>query len=207
MYEEHDMKIALYNKNKYSHILNLVQGSFINIIQCNNCNNISHSFEPFVNIALNINDDNDDDNANDTLIKLLMNNFKVENREKDEWKCDKCNDFHSYKKTFKIWKIPEVLFISLNRFKDIHKKNYANIHINSDIIFKKGCIPTKDIDCIYNLKLIGLHHGNLSNGHYNTLYYNNNTFTLFDDNSVNTINEPDLLKKINSAYMMLYEIT
>jgi ubiquitin C-terminal hydrolase len=200
IYEEHDLKIAIYNNNKYSNILKLVQGSFINVIQCNNCNNISHSFEPFINIALNI------ENENVSIVDLLMNNFKVENREKDEWKCDKCNDYHSYKKTFKIWKIPDILFISLNRFQDIHKKNYANIYINSDIIFNKGSISTKDVDCKYNLKSIGLHHGNLSNGHYNALCYNNNIFTLFDDDSVNTINEPNLLNKLNNAYIMLYEI-
>ena len=51
---------------------------------------------------------------------MPMNNFKVENRDKDEWKCDKCNDYHSYKKTFKIWKIPDILFISL---KLINKSN------------------------------------------------------------------------------------
>ena len=200
IYEEHDLKIAIYNNNKYSNILNLAQGSFINVIQCNNCNNISHSFEPFINIALNI------ENENVSVVDLLMNNFKVENRDKDEWKCDKCNDYHSYKKTFKIWKIPDILFISLNRFQDIHKKNYANIHINSDIIFNKGSISTKDVDCKYNLKSVGLHHGNLSNGHYNALCYNNNIFTLFDDESVNTIDEPNLLNKINNAYIMLYEI-
>jgi ubiquitin C-terminal hydrolase len=200
IYEEHDLKIAIYNNNKYSNILKLVQGSFINVIQCDNCNNISHSFEPFINIALNI------ENENVSIVDLLMNNFKVENRDKDEWKCDKCNDYHSYKKTFKIWKIPDILFISLNRFQDIHKKNYANIHINSDIIFNKGSISTKDVDCKYNLKSVGLHHGNLSNGHYNALCYNNNIFTLFNDESVNTIDEPHLLNKINNAYIMLYEI-
>ena len=200
IYEEHDLKIAIYNNNKYSNILNLVQGSFINVIQCNNCNNISHSFEPFINIALNI------ENENVSIIDLLMNNFKVENREKDEWKCDKCNDYHSYKKTFKIWKIPDILFISLNRFKDINKKNYANIHINTNIIFNKGSISTKNVDCKYNLKSVGLHHGNLSNGHYNALCYNNNIFTLFDDDTVNIIDEPNLLNKINNAYIMLYEI-
>ena len=201
IYEEHDAKIAIYNKNKSSNILKLVQGSFINVIECDNCNNKSYSFEPFINIALNI------ENENVSLVDLLMSNFKIENREKDGWKCDKCNNNHSYKKTCKIWKIPDILFISLNRFQDIYKKNYANIYINSDIIFNVGSVATKNTDSKYNLQSIGLHHGNLSNGHYNAICYINDTYTLFDDESVNTINEPNLLNKINNAYVMLYEIT
>jgi ubiquitin C-terminal hydrolase len=201
--EEHDYKINLLNNNCESELSKLVQGSFINIIQCYNCNNISYSFEPFINIALDITED-DKLSIADLFIKFMTNEF----REKDDWKCDKCNEKHSYMKSRRIWKLPKVLFMSLNRFKDINNKNNKEIFINDNIIFNSGSIVKSKEDIKYDLQGISLHNGNLSGGHYTALCnMKNGCFHLFNDNNISVIKTTDLfpLLKNNSAYLILYE--
>ncbi len=105
------------NTNTTSDILELVEGYFINIIKCTNCNHEKHSYEPFINLTVDI------DESNITVADLIMNSLKDEFRNKDEWKCDNCNGNHSYYKLKRLWKLPKILFITINRFIDINNKN------------------------------------------------------------------------------------
>lgn len=200
---DHDHKIAIYNNYKTSHFLELIQGSFINIIQCDNCNHKTHSFEPFITIALDINE-------NKTLADLFMTTLINEKREADHWKCENCNGNHSYFKAKMIWKLPEILVISLNRFKDIYNKNNEEVYINENLNFIKGSILS-NIDNNYNYELqsIGLHFGNLLGGHYMSICnINNETFNLYNDDNVRSFPKNDFINnnlKSNNAYLIIYK--
>jgi ubiquitin C-terminal hydrolase len=201
--EEHDYKINIHNNKKESELTKLVQGSYINIIICTNCNKANHSFEPFISIALDI-----DEEENLSIANLMMKHMKNEYREKDDWICDKCNEKHSYIKTRRIWKLPKVLFMSLNRFKDLNMKNNKEIFINDNIIFNAGSIVKFKNNMKYDLQGIGLHHGNLSGGHYTALCnMKNECFNIYNDNEIHNIKTNEILPllKSNSAYLIVYE--
>ena len=188
IFEEHIYKIACHNNFKNSKIYDLLQGSYMNTIECIGCGNINRSFEPFIYIALDI-------NQNSSISDLLSNHFTSETRSKDEWKCDKCNNNCKYNKTSIVWKYPEVLFISLNRFKEIIKKNLEIVNINKELVYHKK----------YNLQGIGFHHGMLEGGHYNAICKNENNFYYYDDNNVGIINEIEPILKSNNCYLLCYQ--
>jgi len=201
--EEHDYKINIYNEKKESQLMKLVQGSYINIINCNNCNNSTHSFEPFISLALDINDDNP------SIVNLIVNSMKNEYRVCDDWKCDKCNEKHSYTKTMRIWKLPRLLFISLNRFKDINNKNNTEVIINDSLNFNEGSILSHRNNTNYILEALGLHYGNLEGGHYTALCnMHNGLYHFFNDDNINLMKNEDLFKnqlKSCNAYLILYK--
>jgi|688.fasta_scaffold00528_26 ubiquitin carboxyl-terminal hydrolase 2/21 len=198
--DDYEYNLNIYNDNKKSNIMNLVQGSYINIIQCSNCNNKTHLFEPFITLSLDIED-------NSTIIELIVNFMKNEYREKDDWYCENCKQKTAYIKTTRIWKIPEVLFISLNRFKDINKKNNSEVIINEYINFNEGTILNQTNDIKFKLDSVGLHYGNIDGGHYTALCnMKNGLYHLFNDNNVNVIKEKDLFNNFRScnAYLVIY---
>lgn len=203
--EEHDYKMNIYNEKKESQIMKLVQGSYINIINCNNCNNNSHSFEPFISLALDITDDTN----TPSIVNLIINSMKHELRESDDWKCEKCNQKHSYSKTMRLWKLPKLLFISLNRFKDINKKNNTEVIINEALNFNEGSLLSHKEPKNFILEALGLHYGDLGGGHYTALCnMNNGSFHFFNDDNINIMKTEDIFKhqlKSCNAYLILYK--
>jgi ubiquitin C-terminal hydrolase len=185
--DEHNYKIAFYNDFKYSHIYRLFQGSYIHIIKCLNCNYTTKTFEPFILISLDIEPDT---SIND----LLAKHFITEIRNADDWKCENCNNNCHYSKSKKIWKYPEILFISLNRFKEDINKNMDNVKINKSLELARN----------YDLQAIGFHHGSLQGGHYNAMSKNNDTYYLYDDTNVSNIPNIDLLLNTNNSYIICY---
>ena len=188
IYEEHNYKIACHNNFKNSQIYDLFQGSFMNTIECIGCGYINKTFEPFIYIGLDITE-------NLFISDLLSKHFTSETRLKDNWKCDKCNNNCNYNKSSIIWKYPPILFISLNRFKEIIRKNLEIVNINKQLICQK----------IYNLHGIGFHHGMLEGGHYNAICKNDNNFYYYDDSSVGIINDLESLLKSNNSYLICYQ--
>ena len=189
IFEEHNYNIAVLNEFKTSKFYDLLQGSYMNTTECSNCGYVYRKFEPFIYVALDIKE-------NLSISELLSQHFISETREKDEWKCNKCNKYCNYNKTSIIWKYPEILFISLNRFKEIIKKNTDYISIDIKLNYHK----------IYNLQGIGFHHGMLEGGHYNAICKNLDTFYYYDDNNVGIINDiSSMLEKSKDCYLLCYD--
>lgn len=200
--DKHDYDIYLHNNKKTCELSRNVQGSFVNIIECSNCNHKSYSFEPFISMPLDIIE-------NQSIANLIINSLIEEIREADDWKCERCNRKCSYKKMKRIWKLPKILFISLNRFNETFEKNNSNIYINNNINFNKECIETAKKNQIYNLKGLGLHYGNLLGGHYIALCNIMDDYYLYNDNNVIKYKKEDIyeqLKNNNSGYMIVYEL-
>ena len=202
IYTKHDYEIFLHNNKKISDLTPIVQGSYINIIECSCCKYKSYSFEPFISMSLDLIE-------NETIASLIIKSLLYEKRDADDWICDKCQKKCSYLKMKRLWKLPPVLFISLNRFKDLYNKDNSFININDNINFNVGSVETLDRDCKYNLQSLGFHYGNLMGGHYTALCnMKDNTFNYYNDNHIKTFKIEDVyleLKKNNSAYLIVYE--
>lgn len=204
--DKHHNIIGKYNNFKTCDYIEYNQGSFIQIVECNKCNNKIINFEPFISITLDLNEDNKPSVA-DLLIKYL----KVDKRKADEWKCEICNDNTDYIKMNKIWKIPKTLILIINRFKDFNFKNLNEVNINREIVFKKNSLLNYKDDIKYTLQSIGLHHGLLSGGHYTSICKNkkDDNFYFYNDECVSLINNENLNNILNDnkdCYMLFYNL-
>lgn len=202
IFEEHDLKINKFNNNKSSNWLKNSQGSFIHLIQCVDCNHKKYNFETFSSIQLDLINNN-----NSSIAEMLLDYLKIEERGCDEWCCDNCKKNSKYIITTKIWKCPQVLFLTIKRFNDVFNKNFNNININSFLNFKEGSIFSENKDIEYNIQALGLHHGNLGGGHYTSLCKYDNKYIHYDDELCSEIKEDDFtifLQSNNTAYMVVY---
>jgi ubiquitin C-terminal hydrolase len=112
-----------------------------------------------------------------------------------------------YIKSSKLWSLPNVLFIIINRFINPDIKNIKPININDALCFSKGTILSNtDIDKNYKLSSIALHTGNTGGGHYvsicSTKINDEDTFLLYNDEN---ISKPEnFLQNNRDAYMLVY---
>ena len=114
-----------------------------------------------------------------------------------------------YIKASKIWSLPSVLFIIINRFIDINIKNTKPVNINDTLCFTKGTILyNKDEEKMYKLSSIALHVGNITGGHYtsicSTQVDDENVFLLYNDDNISKVD--NFLQKNKEAYMLIYNL-
>jgi ubiquitin C-terminal hydrolase len=190
--------------NKISLWQNTTQGFLLNVTKCKKCDNTLYNFEPISTLHLNIPDDIDNPNIINMLEDLLQ-----ENNYNDDWKCSKCNEKTEYIKASKLWSLPAVLFIIINRFVNTNIKNTKPVNINETLCFTKGTILyNKDQEINYKLSSIALHVGNISSGHYtsicSTQVDNENTFLLYNDDNISKVD--NFLQKNKEAYMLIYNL-
>jgi len=190
--------------NKISLWQNTSQGFLLNVTKCKKCDNTLYNFEPISTLHLDIPDDIDNPNIINMLEDLLQ-----ENNYNDDWKCDKCNEKTEYIKASKLWSLPAVLFIIINRFVNTNIKNTKPVNINDTLCFTKGTILyNKDQEINYKLSSIALHVGNISSGHYtsicSTQVDNENTFLLYNDDNISKVD--NFLQKNKEAYMLIYNL-
>jgi ubiquitin C-terminal hydrolase len=121
----------------------------------------------------------------------------------DDWRCDKCNEKTQYIKSTKIWSIPDVLMIVINRFINDRQKNDKPVDINESLCFNKGSILSNvDEDVAYELSSIAIHYGNLDSGHYVAICKTGDQYILYNDMEFTKV---DNFRKQNSnAYMLAY---
>ena len=134
------------------------------------------------------------------VIELLLKHFTSETRSKDNWKCDKCNNHSNYIKHTSIIKLPKIIFISLNRFKEVVIKNVEPVNIDKKLNFG---------DNIYNLHSVAFHHGNLNGGHYNAICeIDEDKYNIYDDLNVCYINNIDaILNNNNTCYLRFSNVS
>lgn len=203
IYDKYTKDIYIYNDKKTSELTKLVQGSFENIIECSNCKHKSYSYEPFISMSLDIYE-------NQTIANLIIKSLVQEIREADDWECECCKKKCSYIKMKRIWKLPKILFINLNRFNERFQKNNLNININNTLNFNIGSVETSKTPFIYNLQSLGLHFGNLNGGHYISLCNLKDNYYLYDDNNIKIFKKDDIIEQLknnNSAYLIVYELS
>lgn len=197
-----------FNNNKTSIWLNTSQGIMLNILRCNQCNHIAYNFEPFISIPVDI----PEDDQTHTLAAMFRNYLKPQNSEESNecWNCEHCKKSTSYTKSMKIWKMPKVLIFIVKRFASQHMKNSKHISINKTISVKKGSILSDmSQDYEYNCTAMGYHFGGLFGGHYCAICKTDDKYVLYDDLSVNVINDEQIKNIFDNnkdAYMLVYTL-
>lgn len=185
------------NENKTSVWQELIQGYLLNITTCKKCKNVLYNFEPYTSINLNISGD-----AAISILDMLRQVYKEEHC-CDNWKCGKCDEQTEYIKSTKIWSIPDVLTLIINRFINNRQKNNTPVDINETLCFNKGSILNNIDTCVtYELSSIGMHYGNIDSGHYVAICKTDEQYILYNDMEISKI---DNFRQQNSnAYLLVY---
>lgn len=172
-------------KKKYNSNIDSIYTFESNIkLKCDNCLHISEHIEKNNYLLLDINNDYSE----------LDDCYRgSKSREKLDIICERCKYESSSKRT-NIVKWSNNLIIWLKRFKqDKHRMSKNNQEINIPIMWRHNMV----------LKGAIIHYGNLHGGHYMYVGNVNDRWYLFNDSSVNEINNIDHYLK--NAYMLYYK--
>ena len=192
-YNKFNKKTSMWQKS--------TQGFYLNTTRCVDCNLTFYNFEPFTSLNIDIPKDITHPKISDMISKSLK-----EEVIQGDWFCSKCNKNRAYKKSTKLWKLPDVLVIIIKRFINIHLKNDAPISINDYLNFNKGSILSNKKDVVYNFSSVALHFGSLNGGHYSAICNTPDGDILYDDRNVIKINIENMnfKDKSSNAYMLVY---
>lgn len=197
-------------------ITDLFTGLYYSSLHCDECKNVTGSFEPFTILTLPIKE-----YGTETLEEALTNFVKEERMIGDnKFYCSNCKkDVDATKKMY-IWKSPKVLVIQLKRFKNT---NYGNANYNSTSkITTVLKFPFENFDIgpyspeiykinndKYDLCAVSCHHGaSWSSGHYVSYCKNsvNETWYKYNDETIHKIENNKLETEIvdSDAYILFY---
>jgi ubiquitin C-terminal hydrolase len=193
-YNKFNKKVSLWQES--------TQGFYLNTTRCVHCNLTFYNFEPFTSFNLDI-----PDNIKHPRVSTLISNSLKEEVIEGDWFCSKCNKNTAYKKSTKLWKLPDVLVIIIKRFINMNTKNDAPVSINDYLNFNKGSILSNKKDAVYDFSSVALHFGSLNGGHYSAICNTPDGDILYDDRNVVKIGaDTDLNFKDRStnAYMLVY---
>ena len=199
-YKKFNKKTSIWQKN--------TQGFYLNTTRCLHCNLTFYNFEPFTSLNIDIPEDMPNPRISD-LISASLKEEVINDGEviRDGWFCSKCNKNTSYKKSTKLWKLPDVLVIIIKRFINIRLKNNAPLTINEYLNFAKGSVLTNTKDTIYTFSSVALHFGSLNGGHYSAVCNTPDGSILYDDRNVAKIDEGHIagfMDKNTNAYMLVF---
>jgi ubiquitin C-terminal hydrolase len=189
-----------HNENKISKWQQITQGFILNITTCKKCNNSLFNFEPFYALYLNI----PENSQNINIVNMIRELF-IDNNYNNDWICDKCKCKTDYIKSTKIWRLPDILFVIINRFINPNIKNDMPVDINPEICFDKETVLFDSVnDKKYKLASLALHSGNASGGHYTAVCDTNGAYLLYDDTNISRADS--FLEKNKNVYMLSYSL-
>lgn len=205
-YHMFNKKTSMWQKN--------TQGFYLNTTRCLHCNLTFYNFEPFTSLNIDIPADMPNPRISDMISaslkeEVIRDGDVINDGEviRDGWFCTKCNKNTSYKKSTKLWKLPDVLVIIIKRFINIRLKNNAPLTINEYLNFAKGSVLTNTKDTIYTFSSVALHFGSLNGGHYSAVCNTPDGSILYDDRNVAKIDASHIagfMDKNTNAYMIVY---
>jgi ubiquitin C-terminal hydrolase len=195
--------IELYKK-RYNPFIYQIQTLMISNIECNECKNVSSTYE------------------NTPIIQLYVTEFLTDSFEQlikteviENYKCSVCNENRTVNKSTKIWRIPSVLFVQLKRFEVLPngriRKNNTEIDIPLTLDLSPYCDESMEtenkINRKYALKGFSNHMGSLTGGHYTAdclCIVDNKTWYRFDDSNVSR--NTNKMIDTSNAYILMYEL-
>ncbi|KAM4524186.1 ubiquitin carboxyl-terminal hydrolase 42-like [Odontesthes bonariensis] len=131
-------------------------------VKCSNCKAVSDTFEPFLDLALDVTEASSVSKA----LKHFVKSEKLGGE--NSYKCSKCNTMVTAKKGFKIHRSPNVLTLSLKRF-----TNFSNRKITKDVKYpefldlQRYMSQSEGEPQIYGLYAVLVHSGaHCHSGHY-----------------------------------------
>lgn len=199
-------------ESKPTFIEDLFKGSLCNSTKCFTCDTITARDEPFLDFPIEIQEDEE------IKIQDILNNYK--HRElltgANKFYCDKCCGLQEAERTVGLKSLPKTLAIHLKRFKYSEARNcnaklFNRIHYPLDL---RVCSSFDSAVCKdYELNGIVIHMGGgPHHGHYVAICKNDLFgWLLFDDETVESINEETVLKfigdanELTTAYVLIYK--
>jgi ubiquitin C-terminal hydrolase len=113
-----------YRKYNSSIIDDLFAGQLISRVTCRSCNNISYSYDPFLDISLPVIPEKTR-NLDDCIGAFLK-----EEDIKDSYACEKCKLKNRCSKKFSIFRFPKILALHLKRFQTFPKKRKISANVD-----------------------------------------------------------------------------
>ena len=192
-----DISWENHHKKSYSELIPMFYGQMISQIVCGNCKAIHHNHEVIMNIMVSVNEKKNKEN-----LQQLVDNHLSDEYVDDGWMCDNCKKTHKSTRSFRLWRIPSILVITVKRFNKHLEKINTCIDVPMYLDIDKHSIP----QCSkYVLRSIAFHTGNglIFGGHYYALGLDDNNWTLMDDETV-TISDTTPVD-IGKGYVFFYE--
>ena len=188
-----------FEKN-YSIPVKLFYGQFQNRVICVECKKISMYYEPFSMINLPICE------KTNTLFDCIdaYTSFEIMDGV-NKYSCGNCKKETIGKKKIMVWKLPNILVFSFNRFAGSRKiEKYIDFPINK-VIFNNLVQNENAKNVVYDLVAVANHSGGLSGGHYwaYTKGTNGKWFDCNDESCSEITNEGTIVS--NSAYFLVYK--
>lgn len=199
-----NIDIARCNEDISSEWLNEVQGALICQTICPKCDNVTHTFEPYTMLSV------------DMIASDLVSCFTscINNEQIEGWDCDKCKSTCNTTKITRFWKMPNVLCISLKRFAFIHgkvAKNNAQVvvpvqfTISQPLVIGPQRLTRQEFP--YRLRAGIIHHGGAEGGHYTCVVDGGAQWYHCDDAAITPIEgEHNVGQIIQNAYFIVYDL-
>ena len=200
--------INMYQSHEYSLLTELFNGLYKNTCCCDCCKSTNIKFEPFLTLAIDINNNND---LYDCLDQLC---YEQQLDDANKLTCGFCGlSNRAHKKTL-LWKTPKVLVIHIKRFGIGAEKITTNIDYPIKNLDLSNYIDSKSpykLNCKYDLIGVNLHQTfghrqNINTGHYTSLVKNmtNNKWYLYNDSDQPKLQFKKEDLQSRDAYMLFY---
>ncbi|CAB4400239.1 unnamed protein product [Rhizophagus irregularis] len=189
----------------------LFEGTLTNETKCLTCETITSRDDPFLDLSIDI--------EQNSSVTSCLRQFSASEMlvHQDKFFCDVCCGLQEAEKRMKIKKLPNVLALHLKRFK-YQERLQKYIKLSYRVVFPfelrlfNTCDNIKDPDRLYELYAICVHIGSGPyHGHYVTLVKSMGQWLLFDDDTVEPVDESEIHKYFGdipatgSGYVLFYQ--
>ncbi|KAF9416783.1 hypothetical protein BGZ94_010114 [Podila epigama] len=189
----------------------LFEGQLTNEIKCLTCEKTTNRAESFMDLSLDI--------EQNSSVTSCLRQFSASEMlcHKDKFYCDECCGLQEAEKRMKIQVLPNILSLHLKRFKYQEAlQKYVKLSYRVSFPMELRLFNTvddmEDPDRIYDLNAFVVHIGSgPHHGHYVAVVKNEDRWLLFDDETVETIDESDISKyfgdssQLGSGYVLFYQ--
>ncbi|EJC98825.1 cysteine proteinase [Fomitiporia mediterranea MF3/22] len=199
------------NSSTNSNIVHdLFEGVLTSETRCLTCETVSSRDEAFLDLSIDI--------EQNSSVTACLRQFSASEMlcQKNKFFCDSCCGLQEAEKRMKIKRLPNVLALHLKRFKyqeDVGKyiKLAYRVAFPLELRLFNTADDAVDPDRLYELFAIVIHIGNGPyHGHYVAIVKSNESWLVFDDDSVEKIKESDISKyygdsNSGAAYVLFYQ--
>ena len=176
----------------------LFSGHLQSMVTCQSCGHVSRTFDPFMDISLDI---QDCQSIKDCFRKFTKPDILAG---QNAYKCSKCQKRVTAQKQMVVQRCPPLLTIQLKRFNMFAKKINKRISIDSNLDIGPF-MSTSSSPLTYSLYSVIVHEGSsMGSGHY--VCYSkaaNGMWYLFNDSDVRQVAEKTVLSE--NAYILFYQ--
>jgi len=178
---------------------NIFEGTLTNETRCLNCETVTSRDEPFLDLSLEIEE-------NSSITSCLRNFSGIETLNKhDKFYCDNCCSLQEAHKCIRVKRTPNMLVLHLKRFKYLEnvgrlKKLSHRVVFPAELKLNNTTDAAADEDAFFSLFAVVVHVGSgTHHGHYVCLTRIHDQWFLFDDDSVEPIEDSQLHACFGSA--------